>query len=178
MARVGRKRKQNVERYRDGRVKPETVADIKSVVHAQRARVVPLKELDSEKASTPLGILHLNGKLTLAQYQAGVELTGVIARWRAAISAPSPNPVSMGGRSGPISMLDEATEIKRKRRAIEDYERTKGVLTDCGYAVYTTVMHLCGSERDILSVDPARRGLDALVKHFGLEHFEMADKDA
>lgn len=172
MSRSGRKRKQGVERYRDGRERRETVADIKSVVHTQRAKVVPMRELDSEKASTPLGVLHLNGKLTLAQYQAGVELTGVIARWRAAISAPNPNPASMGGRSGVLSMMDEATEVKRKRRAIEDYERAKGVLTDCGYAVYTTVMHLCGSERDILSVDPARRGLQALVKYFGLEHFE------
>lgn len=172
MARAGRKRSTK-PRNKDGRCKRETVDEIRSVAVAQRAKVVPIDQATSEKASTPLGVLYLNGKLTLAEYQAGVTMTSVFAAWRWANCAPSPFPASMGGRSsGVLNLIEEDVDIKRRKKALDVYNDAKAVILDCGTPAYLGLVELCGHERPVMSIDPVKRGLKALVAHFGLQHFE------
>lgn len=140
------------------------------MVLAQRAKVVPLKEVTSEKCATPLGILYLNGKITKAQWEAGDRFTRIVAAWRWAVSAPKPYPSTADGKTGRVRyFLDEMDEVKAKNASRRAYEDSRGALMEAGTAAYTAVMTLCGQEREILQVGPASRGLTALAKYFEIE---------
>lgn len=159
---------------------PERERDMQMVVLEQRAKVVPLRHVTSDRVSTARGVLWANGKITPAEYQAAEKWADLIGAMRWAISAPSPYPSSLDPN---IIRAHEGDmdNIRAKKRARESYESAKGVLLDCGSAVYLSVMDLCGQDAMPRSVAAAKTGLRALVPHFGVQDFDNEDdrkKDA
>lgn len=150
---------------------PERERDMQMVVLEQRAKVVPLRHVTSDRVSTVRGVMWANGMISPAEYHAAERMADVIGAMRWAISAPSPYPSSLDPN---IIRAHEGDvdNFRAKKRAREKYDAAKNVLLDCGTAVYLSVMDLCGQDAMPRSVSSAKAGLRALVPHFGVQDFD------
>jgi hypothetical protein len=135
--------------------------------HRQEA---PESKRDDPKATWPLGILNLIGRVTDVQYQAGVYYGGDVRRYRAHYLAdvPDPSPSSIAGfmqpsHSGGRGEIDVA-DIKKK------YESAVEAVMGAGQRAAKAVarMAVFGERCPIGLEHHLILGLDKLVLHYGL----------
>lgn len=177
-SRAGRPRKENVERFPSGKIKPsETEKETQSVVVAARKRMNQWEGKTADaKAKDPragytLGVLFLDGKITEDQLAAGDEYALAIARYHrltgvAFPSARAQSLFSIKGHDGEVteSMAARARESTNKMMSLQ------GVLLRCvdGPQVRSTVHSVAVMDLEHLRDMPPqqmlwlRRGLNAL----------------
>lgn len=183
MARRGRKRSQR-RRERNGRPKRETrlesKADIQSVVKAQPHRSRYGDNSDDARAGNELGRLWLDNIITPEQHEAGSRYRQVVGAMQRAICAPKPTPKSSAailletkGKVIDFDEIDPDGAAKRANRARSEYADAYRALSDCGrdstLAVNDVVLFDYSIYEARAGVIDLKRGLNALVNHFGLE---------
>jgi hypothetical protein len=137
--------------------------------HRQEA---PENKRHDPKATWPLGILNLNGAVSDIQYQAAVMYGGTVRRYRAHYLAdvPDPSPSSIAGfmepkRGGGAPMNpDDARKLKVA------YDEAIGALLDVSQRAAKVVARMAVfGERCLVGYEAdLKRGLDALVSHYGI----------
>lgn len=175
---AGRPRKENVDRYPGGKIKPaETEKETLSVAVAARKRAngwsetTPDKKALDPRAGYTLGLLCLDGKITEAQMEAGDEYALAIARYHRLVGIPFPSAraqslFSIKGHDGEVSEQLAA----RARSASNLMMRLQGILLQCvdGPQVRQTVNSVSVMDLQHLRDMPPqqilwlRRGLTAL----------------
>lgn len=173
---AGRPRKENVERFPGGKIKPfETEKENKSVVIEARKRMHGANmNVESPFAGYTLGRIFLDGKITEEQRQAGDEYAEAIARYHRLVGIPFPSAraqslFSIKGHDGDVTE-DMAS---RARRATNKMMELQGVLLRCvdGPQVKSTIHNCVVLDLDHLRGMPdqqmlwLRRGLVALKAH-------------
>jgi hypothetical protein len=175
---AGRPRKENVERFPSGKIKPsETEKETISVAIEARKRMNGWDDKTADtKAKDPragyvLGVLYLDGKITEDQLSAGDEYALAIARYHSLTgiqfpSARAQSLFSIKGHDGEVSesMAQRARDSSLKMMAL------RGVLLQCadGPQVSQTVHNATVMSFDNLRDMPPqqilwlRRGLNAL----------------
>lgn len=172
--RRGRPSNPNVQRYPNGRTRPEswkpqgeTEVQIVSTVVEYRKRSMPAgtsdKDLRSAAAGYELGRLLLKGVVDGRLHRAGCDYASIIDRYQRAKGYPSPFPQGMdltairgGASNGEIP--DDVV-----RRVSNEYMRIMTALADAGSAATREVREVCLADRPAYSVDNLKRGLDALA---------------
>lgn len=144
--------------------------DPKQQVMDQPHRVVVLaKYRATQEAGTEFGRLMLAGGVTPAQHEAGIMYAELVARYLSAVNAPSPNPAAIDlgrvGKGAGAGMPDETATALSKR-----YDRA---YVACGprrlqIAVKDFVV-LDKPVTDNFSLELLKRGLNALIAHFGID---------
>lgn len=165
---VGRPRKTG-RRQPNGQL-ARTYINPKSRVAGQPHRqAVPKKFQEWPEAESEFGRMMLNGWITPAQFEAGKQYAALVARYRAAIMAPSPNPsgIDLGGvRTGNGSGMTDDTARAIKRAYDAAFE-------SCGpVRLQKAIAHHVIHDRKIGDFDTRKLlkiGLDKLVVHFGID---------
>lgn len=177
---AGRPKKEGVERYPSGKIKPfETEKETKSVAIEARKRIHGANmNVESEFAGYTLGRIFLDGKITEEQRKAGDEYAETMARYHRLVGIPFPSAraqslFSIKGHDGEVteSMADRA------RRATNKMMELQGVLLKCqdGPQVRATIQNVAVMDLDHLRMMPdqqmlwLKRGLNALNKHKQLQ---------
>jgi hypothetical protein len=174
---AGRPRKENVERFPSGKIKPfETEKETQSVAIEARRRVHGLQdrsdaEVKSDYAGYVLGRIFLDGKISKDLLEAGNEYALAIARYHrltgiAFPSARAQSLFSIKGHDGEVT----ANMAQRARESSLKMMKLHGVLLQCadGPQVRSTVHSVAVMDLDHLRDMPAqqilflRRGLIAL----------------
>lgn len=175
---AGRPRKQNVDRYPSGKIKPaETEKETQSVAIQARKRVNGWSDKAADtKAKDPragylLGVLFLDGKITEDQLSAGDEYALAIARYHRLTGVPFPSAraqslFSIKGHEGEVT----ESMAKRARDATNRMMSLQGILLQCadGPQVRSTIHSVAVMNYDHLRDMPPqqllflRRGLSAL----------------
>jgi len=175
---AGRPRKEGVERYPSGKIKPaETEKETLSVAVAARKRTqgwseaTPDKAVLDPRAGYTLGLMCLDGKITEEQLEAGNEYALAIARYHRLVGIPFPSAraqslFSIKGHDGEVSEELAA----RARSASNLMMRLQGILLQCvdGPQVRQTVNSVSVMDLQHLRDMPPqqllwlRRGLSAL----------------
>ena len=190
MARAGRKRKENVERYPGGRIVMadrgdggETVAQIRATAVSQRVRMwgASLESANDQLWECPLGRWRMQAKvarddsagLSDVQYRALREY--ILARYlnRVAQGFPAEMPKSISGEmvsgSGGSGREYEDDEVFRRRR---NYNGAKSVLLEyAGRGVeYVRVVESLSRDEDQHphSLGTAREAANILVRYYGM----------
>ncbi|MGO8096714.1 hypothetical protein [Rhizobium leguminosarum] len=175
---AGRPRKENVERFPCGKIKPfETEKENISVAISARRRIHGFgRTVDDETVKSPfagytLGRMFLDGLITAEQRQAGDDYAEAIARYHKTTGIPAPSPraqslFSVKGHEG------EQTETfaDRARKASNRMMALQGILLRCpdGPQVRSTVYNVTVMDYEHLRQMPPqqllwlRRGLTAL----------------
>jgi hypothetical protein len=175
---AGRPRKENVERFPSGKIKPsETEKETISVAIEARKRMNGWDDKTADtKAKDPragyvLGVLYLDGKITEDQLSAGDEYALAIARYHSLTgiqfpSARAQSLFSIKGHDGEVSesLAQRAREASLKMMALH------GVLLQCvdGPQVRSTIHNCAVLDLENLRGMPSqqllwlRRGLSAL----------------
>ena len=180
---AGRPRKQNVERYPSGKVKPfETEKDNMSVAIDARRKVHGMTAANddavkSQHAGYTLGRIFLDGRISKEQLEAGDEYAEVISRYHRLFGIPFPSAraqslFSIAGHDGDVTD-DQAA---RARRASNKMMELQGVLLKCedGPQVKSTIHNVAVMDLEHLRGMPdqqmlwLRRGLSALNAHKAL----------
>lgn len=175
---AGRPRRENVERFPGGKVKPsETQKETMSVAIDARRRIHGMEAANDDTvkdqlAGYTLGRIFLDGNISREQLEAGNEYSIVVERYFRMTGAPSPNPraqslFNIAGHDGEVTD-DQAT---RQRRATNKMMELKGLLLRCvdGPQVMSTVNSVTVMDYDHLRSMSAhqmlwlKRGLNALA---------------
>lgn len=171
MARAGRKRKSGVAREANGQAQRVYVNPKQQVMDQPHRVVVPVKFRDFQEAGSEFGRLLLLGHVTPAQHEAGKLYGELAAKYRSALLAPSPHPAAMDlgrvGKGAGAGMPDETAAAISAR-----YDRAFVACGDAGRKAQIAVRDFAIHELqvpDVLSLNLLRCGLDALVKHFGVD---------
>lgn len=168
---AGRPRKQNVERFPSGKVKPfETEKENKSVALDARKRLHGCND-DNPHAGYVLGRIYLDGKITKEQLEAGDAYAETMARYYRLTGIPAPSPraqslFSIRGHDGEVTESLAA----RARAATNAMMEAQGILLRCidGPQVKSTIHSVTVMGDDHLRGMPQqqilwlRRGLQAL----------------
>lgn len=126
---------------------------------------------------TPLGRLHLEGKINATQFAAGKKWDQVNADYREAMQSPNPNPSAtpMGAsRSEPPDVDSERGQriARRHKSAVQAFEHAHAVLIAGGMLTEVAVRSLCEDDGKNLSSHlmllRARDGLTALANFWRL----------
>lgn len=171
MARAGRKRKIGVTRESSGKV-ARTYVNPKQQVADQPHRVVVLEHYRmTQEAGSEFGRLMLRKAITPAQHEAGTMYAELAAQYRSALQCPPINPAAIDlsrvgkGHSGGIP--DETATAIGVR-----YDRAFVACGDAGRRAQIAVKDFAILDKpvtDQLSLDILICGLNALVKHFGVD---------
>jgi len=180
---AGRPRKENVERFPSGKIKPfETEKENMSVAIEARKRIHHMTAANDETAKSQhagytLGRIYLDGKISKEQLEAGDEYAEVMARYHRLVGIPFPSAraqslFSIKGHDGEVSE-DHAS---RARRATNKMMELQTILLDCvdGPQVKTTIHNVAVMDYENLRGMPdqqmlwLKRGLNALIKNKGL----------
>lgn len=168
-SKAGRKRVQGKVRTKSGAIS-RAGQDPRMTALAQHHRAGKL----SEWRGTTVGRLLEDDRRIIgsvsrkALYEAANRLANAHAAWQAAMASRRPMAVTSGSASGP-------EDAERTMRAIEQYERTGGVLQRAGHAIRQATLELCCEHHEESWVPPfhmayhAVEGLKLLADHFGLE---------
>ena len=166
---VGRLRKIGVKREKNGRAQ-RTYINPRAQVASQPHRLeVHSSHREREEAGTRFGRMMLNGVVTPAQYQAGVEYARLSADHRRAIFAPAPEPAAMrfeAGSRGHAGGMPDDTAQTAVRRFTAAFNAIGMIGWQC--AVMRHAVH-DGQITDDRERALLRCGLDRLVLHFGLD---------
>lgn len=169
MAKSGRKRKASVARTPTGQIS-RAGKDPRMTALAQQHRAGRV----SEWRGTTVGRL-LEDESGIASgisrrglYEAANRFAQSHAAWQAALASRRPMAVTSGGTNAP-------EDIERSQRAIEQYERTGGVLQRLGHAIRQATHDLCCEHHEENWKPPfhmayhAVEGLKALADHYGID---------
>ena len=190
MARAGRKRKENVERYPGGRIAKadrgdagETVAQIKATAVSQRIRMwgATLENANDQHWTCPLGQWRMQAKvsrddaqgLSAVQYEALKRYILTRHRHRIAQGYPAEAPKSISGEmvagSGGIGYEHDDEEVFRRSR---DYNGAKSALLEYagrGVEYVRIVESLARDEQqDRHALGTAREAANILAKWWGM----------
>lgn len=171
---AGRPRKQGVDRYPSGKIKPaETEKEAISVALEARERIHGLKE-NNALAGYTLGRMYLDGSVSDEQRKAGDEYAEIIGRYHRLVGIPYPSAraqslFSVKGHDGEVT----ESHAKRARDATNRMMEMEGLLLQCvdGPQVKRTVYNLCVMDYDHLRGMPPqqllwlKRGLNAIIKN-------------
>lgn len=176
--RAGRKRAQRGYLVEKIRAKPQQVDRAQSALQPHR-RDLPEPLRLSEKAGTVLGRLNLTGFISDQQHEAGQRFQVVVGEYTASIGAPRD-----GGGAGKgypcrpgwdaelermrcFSLTGEC-ECRRRKDAFNEACRA---LLDAGHRAAVAVSHVAVWDESTPSGygDCLKRGLTALVRHYGLD---------
>jgi hypothetical protein len=178
----GRPRKENVERFACGKIKPsETAREVKSVAIEARMRIHANGNekfnAESMLAGYTLGRIYLDGKITAPQLKAGDAFAEAMSRYYSLTGIPFPSAraqslFSVKGHDGEVSQ-DRATKA---RQATNKMMELAGVLMNCadGPWVRQTVLNVAVMDLENLRGMPPmqmrwlRRGLERLQAHLGI----------
>lgn len=143
---------------------PEVAAAANRMPHR---RGLGAKALDP-MAATPLGRLHLRGRIGVPEYDAGTKYNEVVMRYRAVIDAPRESAQSIAGalegRGGGSGEMPDRVAETRKREYMDAYAALEGAV---GTAGARAVAHCVVGQRDVKEEEDALiAGLKALAKHF------------
>lgn len=169
---LGRPRKEGVDRFACGKVKPsETEKETKSVAIAARVKHHGDIDVANPLSGYVLGRIFLDGKISDDQRKAGDEYAEDIARYHKLVGIPFPSAraqslFSIKGYDGDVTE-DYAAKA---RRASNRMMEVTGILLRCqdGPQVRATAYNVCVMSHDHLRDMPAqqmlwlRRGLQAL----------------
>lgn len=177
---AGRPRKEGVDRYPGGKIKPfETEKENMSVAMDARRRIHGMKAANDDTvkdrlAGYTLGRIFMDGKISREQLDAGDEYAEAMARYHRLVGIPFPSAraqslFSIKGHDGEVSE-DLAS---RARKATNKMMELHGVLLRCidGPQVKTTIHNVAVMDLDHLRSMPdqqmlwLRRGLSALNAH-------------
>lgn len=177
---AGRPRKENVERFPSGKIKPfETEKENMSVAIDARRRIHGMTAANDDTvkeryAGYTVGRIYLDGNITKEQLEAADEYAEVMARYHRLVGIPFPSAraqslFSIKGHDGEVTE-DQAS---RARRATNKMMELQGVLLGCvdGPQVKATIHNAVVLDLDHLRGMPPqqmlwlRRGLSALRKH-------------
>lgn len=180
---VGRPRKEGVERYPSGKIKPfETERETVSVAIEARRRIHGMTAANDDMvrdklAGYTLGRIFLDGNITREQLEAGDEYAEAISRYHRLFGIPFPSAraqslFSVKGHDGDVT----EDHANRARRATNKMMELQGVLLKCldGPQVKTTIHNVTVMDIEHLRGMPAqqmlwlRRGLSCLMEHKGL----------
>jgi hypothetical protein len=171
--RWGKKRKSASRRLPSGRISSrEPVEDVMAVVLAQPHRRDFIAVRDSktgeikdmrrdQKAEWLLGRLNLSGAFTELEYKAGEKYADIVQAYRAALDCRD----SLANRSGGGSGREQSTaEFLRIREAYD------GAFESMDTRAAKAVKRCIIPGEDLWSggIEDARRGLQALVQHYGM----------
>ena len=175
---VGRPRKEGVERYKCGKIKPEeNEREAKSVVMAYRVAQFGVDEEDagSDLAGSALGRLYLSKDITKGQYNAGLRYCDDMFRYYSFYLGTPPtvqaqNLFKVRGFSPEINAGAE----ERGRKASNTMAQLVTVLAVGDPQVRTLVNKVCIEDEDarhwpVHMLGWLRQGLKALVVHYGVE---------
>lgn len=175
--RRGRPSNPNVQRYPNGRTRPETwvpkgetEVQIMSTVVEYRKRSMPAgtpdKDIRSAAAGYELGRLLLKGVLDGRLHRAGCDYASIVDRYQRIKGYPSPFPQGMdlSAIRGGESNGEIPSEVVK--RVSNEYMRILTVLADVGVVATREVREVCLFDRAPYSVDNLKRGLDALAIFF------------
>lgn len=177
---AGRPRKENVERYPSGKIKPsETEKETQAVAIQARKRIhgfsdsTPDKTVADQRAGYTLGLMWIDGKISEEQLEAGNEYALAIARYHRLVGIPFPSAraqslFSIKGHDGEVTEAHAA----RARSASNLMMRLQGILLQCvdGPQVRQTVNSVSVMDLQHLRDMPPqqilwlRRGLTALIQ--------------
>lgn len=184
----GRPRKEGVERFDCGKIKPsETAKEVRSVALEARMRIhlgvndngdeAARKQADSTFMGYTLGRIYLDGKITEGQRKAGDEFAEVMGRYYSLTGIPFPSAraqslFSVKGHDGDVS----ESMANRARRASNKMMELQGVLLQCsdGPQVRQTIVNLVVMDHEAMRLMPplqmrwAKRGLERLRVHLGI----------
>lgn len=178
----GRPRKENVERFDCGKIKPsETARETKSVAIEARMRMHANGnekfDAESQLAGYTLGRIYLDGKITEPQRKAGDAFAEAMSRYYSATGIPFPSAraqslFTVKGHDGDVT--DD--QAKRARKASNYMMELAGVLMSCsdGPQVRQTILNVAVMDLDNMRSMPPmqmrwlRRGLDRLRAHMGI----------
>jgi hypothetical protein len=187
--RRGRPSNLNVQRYPNGRTRPETwkakgetEVQIMSTVLEYRKRALPKdmpdKDVRSAAAGYALGRLLLCGVVSGRRHRAGCDFAQLIDTYQRIKGYPSPFPKGMdiGAVRGIGLREEESPDVIR--RVSNDYQRVTTALAVAGTAAMREVREVCIFDRDPVSVDNLKLGLDALADFFKIpaDHVDPARK--
>jgi len=172
-AKTGRPRKEGVDRFECGKIKPaETQKETMSVaIEARKRHHGATIDVGSPFAGYVLGRIYLDGNITEDQRKAGDEYAEIIARYHKMVGIPFPSAraqslFTIKGYDGDVT---EAMADKARRATNRMMEVTK-VLLDCneGPVVRSVVHNVCVMDfENLRDMQPQaivwlRRGLQAL----------------
>lgn len=118
----------------------------------------------SAKASTPFGCLNLLGSITDNQYEAGQRYMVIVARYRSSIETPREG-YSGSGKGYPCTGSIRCEDCECDRRK-ERHERALKAMPD--ERSQRAVAHAIQGMAELQEIDHLKRGLSALVLHFGI----------
>lgn len=129
MAKPGRKRAQNVERYPSGDIKPK---DEVSPLVAKRMMMAAAARMIDAEWGTAIGRYFLTGQLTQVQYEAARKLGALAESYDRIMMGPKPPAQSIGERIkgaevDPFSEAGEA-EMERHRMVLEAFDKARQVV--------------------------------------------------
>jgi hypothetical protein len=171
---VGRKRRQGIKRQPDGRTHPDSRADrgIDPKVIAARQphrQGIPIDVVHDPAAESNFGKLFLQKHISQVQYQAGLNWRMIVQRYRAVISAPRPDAVSMSGVIvgpwGGSGEIDKAEALDRRKKYNEAFE---ALHSGAGHRGCVAVNHWAIGDRGDYALRYLICGLNALALHFKL----------
>lgn len=172
----GRPRKEDVDRYPSGKIKPsETEKETLSVgIAARKTHHGDKCASRDANAGYVIGRLYLDGRITETQKSAADEYAEAMARYYSLVGIPFPSPraqvlFSIKGHDGEIS----SQMADRARRATNRMMELEGILLRCkdGPQVKTTVFNACIMDNEALRFMPDRQlmwlqtGLDEIHRH-------------
>ena len=166
---VGRPRKIGVKREKNGRAQRAYVNPRAQVASQPHRRGVHLSFREREEAGSRFGRMMLNGTITPAQYQAGVEYARLANEHRRAIFAPAAEPPAMryeaGSRSHAGGMPDQAAQ-NAVRRFTAAFNAIGMIGWQCAVMNFAVHDAPVADERDRKMLTC---GLDKLVEHLGID---------
>ncbi len=171
--RRGRPSKPGVQRYPNGRTRPETwtsrgetEVQIMATALAYRQKLVPAKDARQPEAGYELGRMYLAGKVTAQEHRAGFEFARLVYDYQTSQGYPSPFPASMDiGAVHGLSLCAEPDAMKIRRTANE-YMRVQTALSDAGREAMTEVREVCIFDQPVRSVENLRLGLRTLARFY------------
>lgn len=171
MARAGRKRNPRMHLSSVG-----LKIDYRALSFDQpHRRVLPIDMRSSEKAETPFGCLNLLGAVSDEQFEAGRLYRIAVQEYGSSIGVPVGDGV--GGRGYPCKGdprcgigepgKPEPLPCECRRRKIA-YNQAFEALAPAGHKAQVQVGHVAVHGRGCNDLKELRRGLDLLVRHFGV----------
>ena len=175
MAKQGKHKRVDAERYPGGRIKqPHQRSKVKDVVTAQRLLEAVRRGKEDPRWGTPLGQLALEDKITATCMTAGEKWAELVDSYHRLIGTPRLSPAILErapGRALQVDPYDEA-QVRRAKSVEKSYRVASASMVSLpdGIRVARVIHELCvlGQHITYEELVHARRGLAVLAQHFGL----------
>lgn len=175
--RRGRPSKQGVQRYPSGQIvhasreqRGETeVQAMATVVGYRKRQFKDEKDAKSPLAGFELGRMHIRKQITDREFQAGEYYTEAVADYWRIVGIPTPFPKAMDLFSTRGQSLTAGPSPEAVKRSSNTRNRLRTILGNLGRSVESAVDTVCLEDRETMSVEALKMGLQELGDFFGLE---------